>query len=152
MTVVLVLVGLAALVAVVVVPFLLPWPRYVRWLITVAAIPDPRGIVSTPWPGLQEAVVETVTQGPDCLLVWVAGLPPARLRVLTLRGATPEAAAVLDRWAAAGTPLLEVPGADGELTLCGPMRSVGGLQAVPCPPGPLLGTGDAPTVMSQPMP
>jgi len=152
MTVVLVLAGLTALVAVAVVPFLLPWPRYLRWLIAVAAIPDPWGIVSTPWPGLQGVVVETVTQGPDCLLVWVAGLPPARLRVLTLRGATPETAAVLDRWAAAGTPLLEVPGAGGELTFCGPMRSVHGLQAVPCPPGPLVRTGDAPAVMSQPMP
>ena len=77
MTVVLVVAGLAALVAVTVVPFLLPWPRYVRCLIAVAAIPDPWGIVSTSWPGLQEVVVETVTQGPDCLLIWAAGPPRA---------------------------------------------------------------------------
>jgi hypothetical protein len=151
MTVFLVLAGLTALVALAAVPVLLPWPTYLRWLIALAAIPDPWGLVSTPWPGLQEVIVETVTQGPDCLLVWLAGVPPARLRVLTLREATPETTALLGRWAAAGTLLLEVPGSDGGLTLCGPTRSVSGLQALPCPPGPLLGTSDAP-VMSQPIP
>jgi hypothetical protein len=152
MTVLLVLAGVAVLLALAVVPVLLPWPKHLRWLIAVTAIPDPWGLVSTPWPGLQEVVVETVTEGPGCLLVWVAGLPPARLRVLTLRGATPDTTAVLDGWAIAGTPLLEVPGLGSGLTLCGPTRSVGGLQALPCPPGPLIRTSDAPAVMSQPMP
>jgi hypothetical protein len=152
MTVFLVLAGLAGLAALAVVPVLLPWPKHLRWLIAVTAIPDPWGLVSTPWTGLQEVVVEAVTQGPDCLLVWLAGLPPSRLRVLTLRGATPDATALLDGWAAAGTPLLEVPGSAAGLTLCGPTRSVSGLQALPCPPGPLVDTSDAPSVMSQPMP
>jgi len=74
--------------------------------------------------------VEAVARHPDCLVVWLVGLPPVRLRLLSLSEPTPEAAAELERWALAGTSLLQVRGPEGEVTLCGPTGSVVGLQDV----------------------
>jgi len=140
MTIVVVLGGFVVLALLVAVPFSLDWPAYLRWLIAVAAVPDPWGLASTPWPGLEEVVVETVTQGPDSHLVWIGGPPGARLRVLTLPALTPETAALLDGWAAAGTPLLQVPGPGDAYTLCGPTGSVSDLKSVSDRTGPLPGT------------
>jgi len=142
MLVFMILSGLVLVLLLAAVPFFLSWQAYVRWVVALAAVPDPWGLLPTAAPGLQEVGVEAVTRGPDGLLVWLGGVPGARLRVLSLRRETPEVGAQLEQWAAAGTPLIHVPGPAGEVILLGPTSSVGDLQAVSDPDGPEIRVGD----------
>jgi hypothetical protein len=136
MIVILTLAGLVALVAVSVAPFCLPWHQRLRWLIATSTVPDPWGLGSMPWPGLDELTVQTVTPFHGGLLIACASGPAAAPTLLWLDCTTSEDRAHLECSAATEMPLLLIGGPDGAVTLHGPTWSVTGLQTVAEEGGP----------------
>jgi hypothetical protein len=130
MIVILTFAGLVALVAVSVAPFCLPWHHRLRWLIAASTVPDPWGLGTMPWQGLEELTVQTVTGFHGGLLVAGVCGPAAAPRLLWLDCTTTEDKDHLEWSAATKLPLLLIGGTDGALTLYGPTWSVSGLQTV----------------------
>jgi hypothetical protein len=117
-----VLVGLAALVAS---PFLLPWPQHLRWLVGAGALGDPWS--SAPLVGLHEVNVVAVVSEPVGV-VWLVHAIERTSEIVVLGSDRTCDLARLQRWEAAGTPLLKVVHPDGEISLHGPACSVAGLR------------------------
>ena len=128
-----ILIGVGALIALAAVPLLLPWPQHLRWLIASMAVPDPVGMTPVVPPVLmREVTVTAVCRSVQSVAVECAATSPpaAPLRyVLPADGdGAVVAAARLERWAAAATPLLLIEsGADG-CSLHGPAHAVVGLR------------------------
>ena len=128
--VVLVVVGIAAVLAVAMLPFLLPWPQQIRWLVNSVAIPDPYGMSVTPGPlTLREVTIADVDRSAEWIAVGVSETP--RLGwlswyTLPTGTATPDTEACLRDWWAARTPLLLVASDHGEASLHGPAHAVVG--------------------------
>jgi hypothetical protein len=129
---VLIIAGVAAVLGIATVPFLLPWPQHVRWLLTTMATPDPTGMSAGP--GLlmmREVAVTEVHRWAGQVTVELTGISPVGTPtsyVLPGSAATAVAVARLERWLAAQTPLLFVADANGEASLHGPLHAVGGLR------------------------
>jgi hypothetical protein len=142
MVIVLILVGVTAVIAIAAVPFLLPWPQQVRWLVASTTVPDPVGMSLGGYPlRMREVAVGDVDPSAERVTVELVEIsPPGRPRRYVLSGdaATLAATARLNRWAAAHTPLLLVADADGDSSLHGPAHAVVGLH--PLPPGDDLAT------------
>jgi hypothetical protein len=132
MIVVLVVVGVVALAAAVVAPFLLPWERHLRWLIAANVTPDPwsRGRLSNLL--LDEVRVHSQI-GDEVLVDTASGTREA----LIASGVATFDRGWLDRWAAARTLLLRVVRPAGAVSLHGPTHAVTGLgsRAVVAPTG-----------------
>jgi hypothetical protein len=121
-------VGLVALLAVA--PFVLPWPRRVRWLVLTATTPmDPLAIgpgvsPTTRWDAV---TLRHVKCGPDPS-VEVLSLISAGTAQLCRPGASATDLARLEGWAANATPLLLVEGFDGGASLHDAELAVRGLR------------------------
>ena len=138
MEIVLILAGVAALIVVAAVPFLLPWPQHLSWFVASSAFPDPVAMSLGGYLlAMREVAVGDVDPSAERIAVELIETSPRdRPRswwyVLSDVGATPIATARLERWSAARTPLLLVADADGETSLHGPSHAVVGLR--PSPP------------------
>jgi hypothetical protein len=129
MTVLLILAALAALAALSVLPFVLPWPRQLRWIIANAAIADPLTGLTPPGLDPEEIAIRYVEPPPEGLVH--VGRPDSPVSwTVSCAAVDDEGLARLQGWAAAGTPLLKLTLADGEIMLCGPTSSVGRLRPV----------------------
>jgi len=124
--------GLGAAVALSVVPLLLPWPQQVRCLVASANIPDP---VAPPlgggapiWRSVTVGRVRHTAVGAEIEIVDVPSVHASSVYLAPLSGVT-SAAADLEGWAAAHTPLLLLllTGA-GEASLHGPVSALVGLR------------------------
>jgi hypothetical protein len=128
MIVIFALAGVAAVVMLTLAPFFLPWPSRLRWTIAISTVPDPWGFAPTPWPGLEEVILQTLIPCPDGLMVvGLSGPAPGLPHSLWLPETTSPIAAQLEAWTAAATPLLQMGTEDGEVSLYGPTSSVSGL-------------------------
>jgi hypothetical protein len=126
MTAVFVVAGLVALATFAVLPFLLPWPQHLRWIVSSTACDQ---WATGPLLGLNEVtILAAVSEGAG--VVWISGTSEASSEILVLSQPTPADLARLARWEAAGMPLLKVTHHDGEVSLHGPACSVGGLRPV----------------------
>jgi hypothetical protein len=125
---ILIVAGLAAVVVATLAPFFLPWHQRLRWLIAASTVPDPCGLASMPWSGLEELAVKTVSPYRGGLLIVAESGPAGSPRWLWLDCVTTQDAAHLEWSAAAGVPLLLIGDAGGGLSLHGPTWSVSGLQ------------------------
>jgi hypothetical protein len=119
-----------ALVGVVaaVVPFLLPWPQHMRWMIATSGIAYPfesGGLAGSLF--LREVTVAAIDTESDQLVVWLA---TASNGALLVRSCPPsaESACQLEQWAVAGMPLLLVSTNDGNQSLYSPSACVLGLR------------------------
>jgi len=130
----LILAGVAALVAIAIVPFVLPWPQHLRWLVASMAVPDPTGMSSPPCPlMMREVALRGVHHLGDLVIVEVmeaSHVSRGSSYELSRGEATPTTTARLERWSAAHTPLLLVTDDSGEASLHGPAHSVVGLHPV----------------------
>jgi len=123
-------IGVVAVLAAV--PLLLPWPQHVRWLIASTALQtDPCSLNTgvAPVGRLEEVTVCRVTLGQEGLID-VATETTNRSEHLSMPAAASSDVARLQRWASARTPLLQITGPSGEVSLYGPTHAVVGLRVI----------------------
>ena len=132
MVVVLILAGVAALLAIATVPLLLPWPQQIRWLLASTAIPDPFAMSVVPDPlTLREVTVGYVHGSAERVAVALTEISPVATPswyVIPASAATLEQVARLQRWSVAHSPLLLITDPDGGASLHGPSHAVVGLR------------------------
>ena len=126
MATVFVFVGFLFLIVVAFTPLLLPWPQRVRWLVISNAARDPWSAGWAGAPALEEVEIYAVFGGDDGA-IWVSRPAVARLEVFPSRDISPADQAVLREWASAGTPLLAMRRASGEVSLHSSHTAVTGL-------------------------
>jgi hypothetical protein len=126
-TAVLILAGLAGIIAIAalaVAPLLLPWPNHVRWLVAANAAVDRWG----PGAGIDVFVDEVRVADRSDEVVWITRAGATADDAMSVAAVSDADRCCLDRWAAAGTPLLQVTHRDGTVSLHCPTRAVVGLQ------------------------
>jgi hypothetical protein len=137
-TILLILAGVACVAALAVVPFLLPWPQHVRWLVASMAVPDPIGMSLGACPlTIREVSLGFVRGSTEGIIVELVDAVSDRASstcVVPTHTATLEAAAHLQRWAATRTPLLLVTDESGEASLHGPSYAILEIHQVDLPP------------------
>src|SRR5581483_3286948 len=126
MTGVLVICGVAAIVALAIAPFLLPWPQHLRWLVATLQTPDALMGSMSADADAREVLVESVTPRAGGLLIAVIDGQQRRLLEALARGDACEAR--LRRWMVSGVPLLQIVHPDGAISLHGPLGSATGLH------------------------
>jgi len=131
----LILAGVAGVLAIATIPLLLPWPQHLRWLIASMAAPDPVAMSVGTCPLLMcEVAVRDVHRSAGWITVQLVGISPSRSSssyALSVDATGPDVAARLERWSLAQTPLLFVDDAHGAVSLHGPSHSVVGLEPLP---------------------
>jgi hypothetical protein len=135
---------LTVLFAISVVPFMLPWPQHLRWLIVNASIPGPFGYaVPQRSMTLQEVTVEGMEPLRDGIIIRLRSPLASSAQLVKWVPAASEVAKRVHQWTAAGTPLLLISTTDGDQTLHSRTQCVTGLRNVVVSgvrPGEMIGT------------
>jgi hypothetical protein len=129
MMVLLIVIGIALLITMAAVPFLLPWPQHVRWLIATSSIPDPwsLGALALDMREVRVGAVEPTDAGIAVLLVSLGTATPWSAPVVAPSSTVAE---IVQRWESDGTTLLMLTAPDGDVQLHGPTSTVTGLRAL----------------------
>lgn len=124
MTIVLILAGVVALVALAVAPLLLPWQDHVRWLIATHALAE-RWV---PGAGVDVWMEEVRVAQRIGDVVWLSREGAVDGRTLSLSEISDADCRLLDRWAVVATPLVQVVHPDGVVSLHSKDRAIVGLR------------------------
>lgn len=124
MTLVLILAGVVALVALAAAPLLLPWQDHVRWLIATNAAAD----LWVPGAGVGVRMEEVRVVQRTGNIVRLASEGATDRRTLSMPGIADSDCRWLDHSAIAGTPLVQVVHPDGVVSLHSRNRAIVGLR------------------------
>ena len=120
-----------AILATVIVPFLLPWPQQLRWMVITSATPDPMRPGCWPSPiSLREVTVSDVDTLVGGVIVYLVAHDTPGEPLVRWVAATAEDLGSLRQWSRERGPLLLVTTPEGTQSLHSELATVEGLRNV----------------------